>query len=191
MGERCYWHEMVSFIEPHQADKADLGVFFSSEGRFTRNESLQWPATPDLLAFGNPYIYSVLPAAASSGSGSTPSLPSVRVHLAPTLALRNIVTFPAPSAGGLTVPAINVRSTGPQGQSAAEPKVLLVSTPTDKTLLHNEGSTVWEMRTGDVGDAVDELVKEGRVADAIGLVEASGDAKLAPVSEAWKGRYVG
>lgn len=159
-----------------------MGVFFSSEGRFTRNESLQWPATPDSLAFGNPYIYSVLPAAAGSSSGSTPPLPSVRIHLAPTLALRSAVTFPAPSAGGLTVSAINVSSTtGPQGQSET-PRVLLVSTPTDKTLLHNEGSTVWEMRTGDVGDEVDELVKEGRVADAIGLVEASGDAKLAPVS---------
>lgn len=97
------------------------------------------------------------------------------------------MTFPAPTAGGLTVSAINVSSTtGPQGPSAGTPKVLLVSTPTDKTLLHNEGSTVWEMRTGDVGDEVDELVKEGRVADAIGLVEASGDAKLAPVSSTWE-----
>lgn len=93
------------------------------------------------------------------------------------------MTFPAPSAGSLTVSDINVSSSkGPQGGSPAAPKVLLVSTPTDKTLLHNEGSTVWELRTGDVGDAVDGLVREGRVADAIGLVEASGDAKLAPVS---------
>lgn len=166
-----------------KADEPDLGVFFSSEGRFTRNESLQWPATPDTLAFGNPYIYSVLPAAANSGSTSTQPLPSVRIHLAPTLSLRSTATFPAPSNGSLTVSAVNVSSTTKtQGSSTGTPKVLLVTTPTDKTLANSEGSTIWEMRAGDVGNEVDELVKEGRVADAIGLVEASGDSNLAPVS---------
>lgn len=118
------------------------------------------------IAFANPYIYSVLPA-------PTGALPSVQVHLAPTLTLSQTVTFPAPSAGGLTVSA-HCSSSG------KNPRVFLVSTPTDKTLL-TEGSTVWEISGADIGEQVDQLVREGRVSDAIGLVEAVGDVHLAPV----------
>ncbi|BEI86071.1 hypothetical protein CcaverHIS002_0603580 [Cutaneotrichosporon cavernicola] len=91
----------------------DLGVFFSSEGNFTRDESLHWPTVPEAL--------------------------------------------------------------GEIGRRA--PKLLLVSTPTDRTLAL-EGSTIWEVRGTDIGEQVDELVREGRVMDAIGLVEAVGDTGL-------------
>lgn len=64
---------------------------------------------------------------------------------------------------------------------AASSKVLLVSTPNDKNLAQSEGSSVWAVEAGDIGEQVDELVKEGRVQDAIGLVEAMGDAGLSPV----------
>lgn len=64
---------------------------------------------------------------------------------------------------------------------AASSKVLFVSTPNDKNLAQSEGSSVWAVEAEDIGDQVDELVKEGRVQDAIGLVEAMGDAGLSPV----------
>lgn len=146
----------------------DLGVFFSSEGNFTRTESLQWPAAPEAMAFANPYIYSVVP-----GTTSTPPMPTVQVHLAPTLARHQTMSFPAPSAGGLTVSALSVSGGGKNS------RVLVVSTPTDRTLAA-EGSTIWELVGSDVGEQVDELVRQGRVTDAIGLVEAVGDAELAP-----------
>lgn len=103
--------------------------------------------------------------------------PSIQVHLAPTLTLRQSITFPTPSTGSLTVSALNV---GVKGKRKA-PRMLLVSTPTDKTSLQAEGSTVWEVQATDVGDQVDELVKEGRLTDAIGLVETVGDEGLHPV----------
>jgi len=62
--------------------------------------------------------------------------------------------------------------------------VLLCSTPTDKTLLQSEGSTIWVLRGGDIGEEVDELLREGRSSDAIGLVEAVSERGLSPVSPA-------
>jgi hypothetical protein len=73
-------------------------------------------------------------------------------------------------------------SRSPADSLKASPKILFCSTPTDKTLLQNEGSTIWVLRAGDIGEEVDELLREGRSADAIGLVEAVGEAGLSPVS---------
>ncbi|CAK9785513.1 hypothetical protein CC85DRAFT_286680 [Cutaneotrichosporon oleaginosum] len=153
----------------------DLGVFFSSEGNFTRDESLHWPAAPEALAFSNPFLYSVLPAA-TAVAGQSATLPTIQVHLAPTLALRDTITFPSPATGSLTIAALSVGTTLSEGKKSS--KLLLVSTPTDRTLAL-EGSTIWEVRGTDIGEQVDELVKEGRVTDAIGLVEAVGDTGLA------------
>jgi hypothetical protein len=60
---------------------------------------------------------------------------------------------------------------------------LFCSTPTDKALSQTEGSTIWVLKGGDIGEEVDELLREGRSADAIGLVEAVGEAGLSPVSQ--------
>jgi hypothetical protein len=60
--------------------------------------------------------------------------------------------------------------------------MLFVSTPTDKGLLQAEGSSVWTVQRGDLAEEVDSLVREGRVADAIGLVESIGEAGFSPVS---------
>ena len=65
---------------------------------------------------------------------------------------------------------------------SAAAKLILVSTPSDKTLMQNEGSSLWVMEAGDMGEEVDELVREGRILDAIGLVEAAGEGGFSPVS---------
>jgi hypothetical protein len=59
--------------------------------------------------------------------------------------------------------------------------ILFVSTPMDKALSLSEGSTIWIIRGMNIGEQVDELVREGRVSDAIGLVEAVGEDGLPPV----------
>lgn len=48
--------------------------------------------------------------------------------------------------------------------------------------MQSEGSSVWALRAGDVGEEVDELLREGRSMDAIGLVESVGETGLSPVS---------
>lgn len=60
-------------------------------------------------------------------------------------------------------------------------KMLFIVTPTDKTVLQSEGSSVLAIGCSSVGDQVDGLVREGRVADAIGLVESVGEVGLDPV----------
>jgi len=50
-------------------------------------------------------------------------------------------------------------------------------------LLQSEGSSIWALRAGDVGEEVDELLREGRSMDAIGLVESVGESGLSPVSQ--------
>jgi hypothetical protein len=138
-------------------------------------------------AFSNPYIYSVVPLAPAPGA-SNPAAPTsaIQIHLAPTLSLRQTLPIPAPPAGGLSFSALVslTTATGPTSPAAAmasSAKMLLVSTPTDKTLVASEGSTVWGLEAGDVGEQVDELIREGRVGDAIGLVESVGEAGLSPV----------
>ncbi len=140
--------------------------------------------------FSNPYIYSVVPvvptSAPSSSSVSTTShAHAIQVHLAPTLTHRQTLALPAPSAGTLTIGGLTGFSLNPT-ETPAEAmlpamKLLMVSTPTDKGLSQSEGSSIWVLRSGDVGDQLDDLVREGRVPDAIGLVEAVGEAGLSPV----------
>ncbi|WVQ78836.1 hypothetical protein IAT38_000927 [Cryptococcus sp. DSM 104549] len=164
----------------------EMGVFYSSEGNFTRPQSLHWAGPPDAVAFANPYIYSivhVLPHTSSSGL-SIP-IPTLQVHLAPTLTLRQAIPLPTPSVGTLAASTLTLTSlASPRGTPALNmqpaTKLLIVSTPTDKALAQSEGSSVWAVRTGDIGEQVDELVREGRVEDAIGLVEAVGENGLSP-----------
>jgi hypothetical protein len=66
--------------------------------------------------------------------------------------------------------------------SSAATRVLLVSTPNDKTLSVNEGSSIWAVTAADIGEQIDDLVREGQLLDAIGLAEAVGETSLSPVS---------
>ncbi|OCF75081.1 hypothetical protein I204_03930 [Kwoniella mangroviensis CBS 8886] len=163
----------------------DLGAFLSSEGNYTRTESLQWPGPPDALAFANPYIYSVVPVIPSSSTSTSSAVlvPTVHIHLAPTLALRQALSLPAPSTGGLAVSHLAntkdaIPSSIPAENMSPAIKMLIVSNPTDRHLLQSEGSSIWALRSSDIAEEVDQLVKEGRVGDAIGLVEAVGQNGL-------------
>lgn len=177
----------------------ELGGFYSSEGTFTRQDSIQWPAPPEalgdssssvagleltILAFSNPYIYSVVPTLSSS-SATQPSS-SINIHLGPTLLPRRSLSIPSPTAGSVTitslVPVNGIEPGSPAEALKASTKMLFCSTPTDKALLQSEGSTIWALRASDIGEEVDELLREGRSMDAIGLVEAVGESGLSPVS---------
>jgi hypothetical protein len=185
-----------------------MGVFLSTEGNYTRQESLHWPGTPDaigkyrlmrerggqyadgLKAFSNPYIYSVvsvIPTPSSSSAGTTaPPTSAIQIHLGPSLMLRQTLNIPQPPIGGVAIgPLIAITSSVALTPAAAmreATKVLFATTSTDRTLSITEGSSIWALTACEVEMQIDELVKEGRVADAIGLVEAVGQAGLSPVS---------
>lgn len=81
------------------------------------------------------------------------------------------------------MPVDGIDPGSPADAFKASTKVLFCSTPTDKALLQSEGSSIWALRAGDVGEEVDELLREGRSMDAIGLVESVGESGLSPVSQ--------
>jgi len=121
---------------------------------------------------------------AGTGNNASPT-PYLQVHLGPSLALRDTITLPSPTAGTLSVSSMLTVSqqiaTAASSTSAAT-RVLLVSTPNDKALSTNEGSSIWAVEAADIGDQIDELVRDGQLLDAIGLAEAVGETSLSPVS---------
>lgn len=135
------------------------------------------------LAFASPFIYSITPSPPSTSNTTPP--PIVNIHLGPSLIARTSLTLPTLSAGTSSVssliPTTSTTSLSPAEALLPSSRLLFISTPTDKALLQSEGSTVWAVRSGDVGEEVDELVKEGYASDAIGLVEAVGEGGLSPV----------
>ena len=181
--------EKVSWPEWALADlKTDHSIFMSSEGTSTRDDTLQWSAPPESLAFSNPFLYALVPHVGSTSSATPAStLPTcaVQIHLTPTLHLQQTLALPLPIAGGIAATSLCsvTRSEATLASTVApSTKALFISTPLDKSLAANEGSSIWSVEVGDLGDVVDEMVRQGRVEDAFGLVEAVGEMGFSPVS---------
>lgn len=143
-------------------------MFYSSEGNYTRQRSIQWPCAPDGIVFSNPYIYSILPSAHSS--------PTVQIHLASTLSLRQTVALPLPPAGSWTGTCFSLISS-PSSAPAPTPKLLIATYPTDKSL-QPQGSTIHLLSSPPLSSEIQHFLLDGRIDDAIGLVEAT---QLTPV----------
>lgn len=164
------------------ADAIDLGVFFSSEGTHTRQRSLLWPNSPEAIVYSNPYIYSSVPSMIASGSNNI-ATSAIEVTLAPTLLPLATLTLPESSTSigqAITslIPLISTANTTPAQNMKSTVKVLFSSLPMDKSSSAAEGSSIWALQVQDIGDQIDDLVREGRVDDAIGLVESVGENGL-------------
>lgn len=156
--------------------RQDTGVFYSSEGNYTRQRSVHWPSPPHGIAFSNPYIYSILPPSLTPSPASPPTT-HIQIHLAPTLSLRQTVAIPPPAAGSWgTVSFCAVSS-----HAESTPKLLIATYPTDKSL-HSQGSAIHLLSSPPLPSEVEHLLLDGRIDDAIGLVEAVGEAAFATTS---------
>ncbi|GAC76098.1 hypothetical protein PANT_19d00111 [Moesziomyces antarcticus T-34] len=156
------------------------GIFLGADGRPTRREGVEWSATPQELAFAKPYVFAVLP------SGSVPSLKNSSLPNAhhPVLQIRSVGTlfavqtlcFPPAAASGAQKPASSA-SSPPQVRlltpsSGNKPPVYVVVTPTDRTTLEREGSTVWQLEMHGWGQQINELVEQGEFEEALGLLDS-------------------
>lgn len=156
------------------------GIFLGADGRPTRREGVEWSATPQELAFAKPYVFAVLP------SGSVPSLKNSSLSNAhhPVLQIRSVGTlfavqtlcFPPAAASGAPKPASSA-SSPPQVRlltpsSGNKPPVYVVVTPTDRTTLEREGSTVWQLEMHGWGQQINELVEQGEFEEALGLLDS-------------------
>ena len=129
--------------------------------------------------FVKPFIFS---AAVGDPSSSSPT-PSLQVYLEPTLAQHEILGLP-PSHSNTTTSALTPikRSNQIAAQSIRRgPRVVFASTPDDKATLTKDGSSLWSIEAPSLDDEVDDLIRQGRVADASRLVAAVGEEGFAPV----------
>jgi hypothetical protein len=62
--------------------------------------------------------------------------------------------------------------------SGSKPYMLAVSTPTEKTALAAEGSTIWSFRMQTWAAQVDELVRAGAYQSALSLLDSIDEALL-------------
>ncbi|KJE00813.1 hypothetical protein I311_05610, partial [Cryptococcus gattii NT-10] len=153
--------------------REDTGVFYSSEGNYTRQRSIHWPYPPDGIVFANPYIYSILPSPHSS--------PTVQIHLASTLSLRQTVPLPLPSTGSWTGICFSLISSPDSSPSPSpSPKLLIATYPTDKSL-QPQGSTIHLVSSPPLSSEIQHFLLNGRIDDAIGIVEATQLAPLTPL----------
>ncbi|SPO24439.1 related to Vam6/Vps39-like protein involved in vacuolar morphogenesis [Ustilago trichophora] len=156
------------------------GLFLGADGRPTRREGVEWSASPLEVAFAKPYVFAVLP------SGSVPSLKNSSLPNAnnPVLQIRSVGTlfavqtlcFPPASVSTSTKPA-SASSSPPQVRlltpsSGNKPPVFVVVTPTDRTALEKEGSTIWQLEMQGWGRQIDELVEKGEFEEALGLLDS-------------------
>lgn len=157
------------------------GIFLGADGRPTRREGVEWSASPLEVAFAKPYVFAVLP------SGSVPSLKNSSLPNAnnPVLQIRSVGTlfavqtlcFPPASPALPSATRSSASSSPPQVRlltpsSGKRPPIYVVVTPTDRTTLEREGSTIWQLEMQGWGRQIDELVEKGEFEEAFGLLDS-------------------
>ena len=134
--------------------------------------------------FANHFIYSLVTKSQSNSPSSVGPSSSLQILLAPSLHVQSELSIPTPANGGVSATCLTLVDTSKGTLAsgvATSSRMLLTSIPTDKALSQSLGSTIWAVQSDDLGDQVDELVREGRTSDAIGLVNAVGETGFTPV----------
>jgi hypothetical protein len=148
-------------------------------------------------AFLKPYIVSVLPPGSvptSSrldltlpSSASTTAMPSqsqqiivqtsvVQIRSSLSLLPTQNIPFPFVSAPSATTGNSTVRLL--THLPSAQPSLYAVTTPTDKTLAAQDGSSIWHFCMKSWAEQVDELVAAGSYVDALALLDTIDQAVL-------------
>ncbi|KAK2460159.1 hypothetical protein APHAL10511_007838 [Amanita phalloides] len=182
----------VIAVDDHEAlvVRDNLGTFVGKDGKLSRPANVEWPAAPEEAAFVKPYIFSVLPAGTipvpltGSSSGSVNAAQSYNsstvIQIRSSLSLLPVQTLPFPFVNS-SDSSISLSATLPAAQNAAvrlltpsnhsNPRLFMVTTPVDRTLAANEGSTIWQIDMRTWTEQLDELVMSGQYSDALALLD--------------------
>ncbi|KAJ9116996.1 hypothetical protein QFC22_004654 [Naganishia vaughanmartiniae] len=173
------------------------GVFLRQDGTLARETGIAWSATPEDIAFSNPYILSVLPPTSTpsaSSQSASPSSSTIQIRLSQTLNVQQVIKLPAhpsansPAAGttaafaGSSIKYLStIQSLTREITRTAATKSIMtggpvtavyMSVPNDKLQLQTDGSTIWAMQKEGWRDQLDEMIMLGRFTDGLGLVKS-------------------
>lgn len=151
--------------------RENMGVFLGADGKPARRDGIDWPATPEDIAFARPYVFSILPAGSVPGLAS--NAPVLQIRSASTLVAVQTLPFPpASSASGSTAqtsaPSVRLLTASP----GAKPPVYLCVMPTERGALEKDGSSVWCLEMQAWGRQIDELVEKGEYVEALSLLDS-------------------
>ncbi len=194
---------MVSFVQsltvPVRLSRLlGQGFFVGPDGKLSRPVPIEWPATPEeickhlnvlveiqlnrILAFVKPYIFSVLPPGTVQ-TQQTEAPPHIHTNISPPDSIIFILTDAAEIAfpfNALSEPtAVQnalLRLMTPTSNNKSP--LYLISTPTDKTTVASEGSSIWSVTLKPWSDQLDELVLAGQYLDALALLDTLDEAAV-------------
>ncbi|CAG7849163.1 SubName: Full=Related to Vam6/Vps39-like protein involved in vacuolar morphogenesis {ECO:0000313/EMBL:CCA68795.1} [Serendipita indica DSM 11827] len=157
--------------------KENSSLFLGVDGKPSRNLGIEWPGTPEEIAFTKPYLVSILPAIAQATNASqvsTSAILQVRSSLSFSVSQQLYYPF-APL--NLSKPANNVQYNF-RVLSSSPNAVFLTSAPNDRYTLGAEGTVLWMLTMKPWNTQLDELVKDCKYTDALMLLESIDDSAL-------------
>jgi hypothetical protein len=166
--------------------KGDQGVFYDEAGRLINATPIDFSGdvVPEDLAFADPYILSVLPAA----SQTVPS--KLEIRLKQTLSVQQVIEVGSGAidpnspvaatigAGHVNSASIRCLTIGVDAKDGTDQVSRLsrpvpafyLSTPADKLQLQTDGSTVWYLRGEPWAQILDDAMINGRFEDGRGIL---------------------
>ncbi|CAE6426422.1 unnamed protein product [Rhizoctonia solani] len=180
--------------------KESTGLFFGVDGQTTRPVGIDWPASPEETVYTKPYIISSFPpnslpdleapSTAITAAIAAPTISNSALQIRSALSLQPVQTLKYPFIEDPTQlpppPPPTTKLGGASKQTTVAPHTLrllttspgtgpsaptfILSTPTDRTALANEGSTLWALVMHPWQDQISELVRHGKYADALALL---------------------
>ncbi|KJA16870.1 hypothetical protein HYPSUDRAFT_46906 [Hypholoma sublateritium FD-334 SS-4] len=162
--------------------KDGQGFFIGPDGKLSRPVPIEWPATPEEISFVKPYIFSVLPPGTvqTQQIEAPPTfIPTSVLQIQSSLSSQILQRLPFPFIALAEPTAIQnalIRLMTPTNSNKSP--LYLISTPTDKTTVASEGSSIWSITLKPWSDQLDELVIAGQYLDALALLNTLDESAL-------------
>ncbi|CCO30777.1 Vam6/Vps39-like protein Short=hVam6p [Rhizoctonia solani AG-1 IB] len=180
--------------------KDSTGLFFGVDGQTTRPVGIDWPASPEETVYTKPYIISSFPPnslpdlealnTTAIAAIATPTISNSALQIRSALSLQPVQTLKYPFIEDPTQPPPPPPPATKLGSASKQPTIaphtlrlltsspgtgpgaptFILSTPTDRTALANEGSTLWTLIMHPWQDQISELVRHEKYADALALL---------------------